>query len=65
MVETYYNEQIIDNTHFALLDNCLLYTALTRAKERCLLLAEPYAFKKCIDTNKVVARQTWTQSFMT
>lgn len=50
---------IIDNTHFALLDNCLLYTALTRAKERCLLLAEPYAFKKCIDTNKVVARQTW------
>lgn len=54
---------IIDNTHFALLDNCLLYTALTRAKERCLLLAEPYAFKKCIDTNKVVARQTWTSSF--
>ena len=50
---------IIDNTHFALLDNCLLYTALTRAKERCLLLAEPYAFKKCIDTNKVVSRQTW------
>lgn len=54
---------IIDNTHFALLDNCLLYTALTRAKERCLLLAEPYAFKKCIDTNKVVARQTWASSF--
>lgn len=54
---------IIDNSHFALLDNCLLYTALTRAKERCLLLAEPYAFKKCITTNKVVARQTWTQTY--
>lgn len=54
---------IIDNTHFALLDNCLLYTAITRAKERCLLLSEPYAFKKCINTNKVVARQTWTSTF--
>lgn len=51
---------IIDNTHFALLDNCLLYTALTRAKEKCLLLAEPRAFKKCISTNKAAARQTWT-----
>lgn len=52
---------IIDNTHYALLDNCLLYTALTRAKEKCLLLAEPYAFKKCIETNKTIVRQTWTK----
>lgn len=52
---------IIDNTHYALLDNCLLYTALTRAKEKCLLLAEPYAFKRCIETNKTIARQTWTK----
>lgn len=50
---------IIDNTHSILLDSCLLYTALTRAKERCLLLAEPSAFKKCIDNNKSITRQTW------
>lgn len=49
---------IIDNTHFKLLDNCMLYTLLTRAKKRGLLLAEPSAFKECIRTshNK---RHTW------
>ena len=49
----------IDNTHYALLDSCLLYTAITRAKQKCLLLAEPSAFKKCIDNNKSIERQTW------
>lgn len=49
---------IIDNTHHQLLDNCMLYTAITRAKKRCLLLAEPQAFLQCIRTshNK---RNTW------
>lgn len=50
---------IIDNTHYALLDSCMLYTMLTRAKQRCLLLAEPSAFIKCIHTNKNVTRKTW------
>jgi exodeoxyribonuclease V alpha subunit len=50
---------IIDNTHYTLLDTCLLYTAITRAKKRCLLAAEPSAFKKCINTNKSINRQTW------
>lgn len=54
---------IIDNTHYTLLDSCLLYTAITRAKERCLLLAEPSAFKKCIDNNKSIERQTWLKDF--
>ena len=49
---------IIDNTHHQLLDNCMLYTLLTRAKKRCLLLAEPQAFLQCIRAshNK---RNTW------
>lgn len=50
---------IIDNTHYSLLDTCLLYTAITRSKEKCLLLAEPSAFRKCIQTNKSISRQTW------
>lgn len=50
---------IVDNTHYTLLDTCLLYTALTRAKKRCLLLAEPNAFKRCIHNNNSVNRQTW------
>ena len=45
---------IVDNTHYQLLDNCMLYTLLTRAKQRCLLLAEPQAFLQCIRT-----RNTW------
>lgn len=49
---------IIDNTHYKLLDNCMLYTMITRAKKRCLLLAEPQALLTCIRTshNK---RNTW------
>ena len=50
---------IIDITHYTLLDTCLLYTAITRAKKRCLLVAEPSAFKKCLNTNKSIIRQTW------
>ena len=50
---------LIDMTHYTLLDTCLLYTAITRAKKRCLLLAEPQAFKMCMDNNKSKNRQTW------
>lgn len=50
---------IIDNTHYSLLDTCLLYTLITRAKKRCLLLAEPDAFLKCLRTNNNITRQTW------
>lgn len=49
---------IIDNTHFKLLDSCLLYTAITRAKKKCLLIAEPSAFRQCI-RNKASDRNTW------
>lgn len=50
---------IIDNTHYSLLDTCLLYTLITRAKKRCLLLAESDAFLKCLRTNNNTIRQTW------
>ena len=49
---------VIDNTHFKLLDSCLLYTGLTRAISKCLLIAEPQAFDKCIRT-KASDRRTW------
>ena len=50
---------IVDMTHYTLLDTCLLYTAITRAKKRCLLLAEPKAFKMCMENNKSKTRNTW------
>lgn len=50
---------VLDMTHYTLLDTCMLYTAITRAKKRCLLLSEPNAFKMCMANNKGKSRQTW------
>ena len=50
---------VIDNTHFTLLDRCLLYTAITRAKKMCILVAQPTAFKMAIKRSFSNNRQTW------
>ena len=50
---------VVDNSHYILLDSCLLYTAITRAKEKCILFSEIKAFKSCINNNKNINRQTW------
>lgn len=39
---------IIDETHYTLLSREILYTAITRAKEKCLLVATPSAFRRCV-----------------
>lgn len=49
----------LDSTHFTLLDRCMLYTAITRAKKMCILVSQPEAFKHAMRTNKVNNRQTW------
>lgn len=49
---------LVDNSHYKLLDSCLLYTAVTRAKKKCLLISEPSAFSMCIK-NKASERKTW------
>lgn len=49
---------LIDSTHFKLLDSCLLYTALTRAKQKCILISEQKAFSQCI-RSKASDRNTW------
>lgn len=49
---------LIDSSHYKLLDSCLLYTAVTRAKKKCLLISEPSAFSMCIK-NKASERKTW------
>lgn len=49
---------LIDNTHYKLLDRCMLYTAITRAKKKCALISEPSAFQRCL-TAKASQRNTW------
>ncbi|OSA95668.1 UNVERIFIED_ORG: hypothetical protein B2H93_04405 [Clostridium botulinum] len=51
----------IDNTHYSLLSSNLLYTAITRAKKRCLLVAEPNSFQTCIK-KKANKRHTWLKN---
>ena len=54
---------LIDNTHYKLLDRCMLYTAITRAKTKCALIAEPSAFKRCL-TIKASDRHTWLNTIL-
>jgi exodeoxyribonuclease V alpha subunit len=53
----------LDASSYTLLNNCLIYTAVTRAKSRCLLLSQPYSYDKCVNTNVGNHRDTWTQFF--
>ena len=50
---------IIDKSHYTLLDGTFLYTMITRASNRFLLLAEPYAYRRCLKENKSINRRTW------
>lgn len=49
----------LDNSMMIMLDNCLLYTAITRAKKDCCIVAQPKAFVRCVETNKSISRNTY------
>lgn len=53
---------VLDNAGYVLLSNSLFYTGVTRAKERCLVIAQQYAFDRALEENKNV-RNTWTMDF--
>lgn len=55
---------VLDNASHILLDNTMLYTAITRAKERCIVIAEPSAFNKCIKEHKTLIRNTWLKDIL-
>jgi exodeoxyribonuclease V alpha subunit len=54
---------VLDSNSYVLLNNCLLYTAVTRARSRCLLLSEPFSYDHCVITNVGNQRNTWTKYF--
>jgi exodeoxyribonuclease V alpha subunit len=53
---------VIDNSHYVLLSAQYLYTSLTRAKERALVLSTEFAFKKCMKEDKTI-RNTFLKEF--
>jgi len=55
---------ILDMSHFMLLDSTLLYTLMTRAEKKCMLLAEPKAYTMCIKHNKVKKRTTFLEHIL-
>lgn len=54
---------LVDNTHFMLLSQEYLYTTISRAIKRCLILAEPWAFDKCLSIESTNKRSTWMKGF--
>lgn len=52
----------LDNTHYKLLNSCLLYTAITRASEKCMIVAEPTAFQTAI-SQKGNNRHTYMNTY--
>ena len=55
---------VLDTSHTMLLDSCLLYTAITRAKKECFIYAQPTAFMRCIENNKAKIRQTYLEEIL-
>ena len=45
-------------SHFIMLNNKLLYTAVTRAKEKCIIIGENYAFASACKRKDAVKRDT-------
>lgn len=55
---------VLDSSAYVLLDSTMLYTAITRAKERCLLITDVNSFKTCIRENKTIIRNTYLKEFL-
>lgn len=54
----------LDMSAFTLLTRNLVYTGLTRAKKRCIMVCENKALKRAIATNNVVKKQTFLKKML-
>jgi len=50
---------IFDMSSYIMLNRKILYTAVTRAKKKCMLICEPRAFKACLDDENNKPRNTY------
>lgn len=51
----------LDQTAYALLSKELLYTAITRARKYCVVVAANTVFRKAVTISRVRIKQTWLQ----
>ena len=54
----------LDMSAFTLLTRNLVYTGLTRAKKRCIMVCENKALKRAIATNNIVKKQTFLKKML-
>lgn len=50
---------VFDMSSFIMLNRKILYTAITRARKKCMLISEPQAFKACLDDVNNNPRNTY------
>jgi hypothetical protein len=50
---------VFDMSSYIMLNRKILYTAITRAKKKCMLISEPRAFKACLDDENNKPRNTF------
>ena len=51
----------LEKSHYIMLNNNLVYTALTRASEKCIMVAQPYAFSMGVRNRLAENRLTFWQ----
>lgn len=56
--------QVLSTSHYIMLSRSLLYTGVTRARERCVLIGELAAVRQAIGNNKVARRNTYLCSLL-
>lgn len=49
---------VMDSSHYVLMNNSWLYTGLTRARERCLVVTDVFAYDRCMREDATM-RNTW------
>lgn len=54
----------LDNSSYIMNNSELLYTAITRAKKYCILVANNYAVVKAIQTKEVITKQTFLKDML-
>lgn len=60
-----YTISAIDFSHFSMLTRQLVYTTMTRAKKKCVMIFETNALIRAINTNKITQKDTFLYYFLT